>query len=214
MNFPFRSKAKNYRGIIVWDFDGVLFDVEKYRMHLRLAWVKRGISEKMINEVLDDIRSRNRFFSIAEFVRTFRKKGITLSEKFIRRVFHQHLVENEYYSSQTDRLLHRLRKAGFLQIILSMGHSSFQRKKMFVGCGLSFRKHFAKIFVTTRPKFFILSKIYQRFSDLPVLFIDDTKEHLELARKNVPGIITIYYSNLSGESLLNLERKILKYAKR
>jgi hypothetical protein len=208
------NNLKRCRGIIVWDFDGVLFDTQRYKMHNGLAWKKRGVPEKMINEVLDDIRSGNRYFSIAEFVRTLRKKGILLSEKFVRKTFHHCLIENEYYSSRTDRLLHRLRKAGFLQIILSTGNSSFQRKKMFVGCGVNFRKHFAGIFVTTRPKFLLLSKICKRFAGLPLLFIDDTRENLELAKRHVPGIITIYYSNLSGRSLLSLEREILKYAKK
>ena len=99
-------------------------------------------------------------------------------------------------------------------MILSLGNAQFQRKKMLVGCGVYFQEHFSRIFVTNRPKFLIISKIKKRFPGVPIIFIDDTKEHHDLVNKYVPGIITIQYSNLSGESLDSLERKILKHARK
>lgn len=202
------------KGIIVWDFDGVLFDTERYRLDNRLVWIRHGVPEKVILEIIEDIRRRRKMFSVTQFTRLLRKRKRGFSEKFIRLIFHKHLVEKEYYSLQIDRLLYRLKKKGFVQMILSMGSAPFQRKKMFVGCGADFQKHFTRIFVTSRHKFLTISRIKKRFPEVPIIFVDDTKENLDLVKKYVPGVATIHYSNLSGESPGNLERKILKYAKR
>lgn len=204
---------KKCRGIIVWDFDGVLFDAERYRSDNRSVWIRHGVPEEIIVGIIETIRRRKSNFSVAQFSRLLRKKRREFSDKFIRDVFHKHLVERNYYSSKTDKLLHQMKKKGFMQMILSMGSAPFQRKKMFVGCGSDFGKHFVRIFVTTRPKYITLLKICKQFPGLSLIFIDDTKENLDLVREHAPNVKTIHYSNLSGVSLGGLERKILRHVK-
>lgn len=205
--------VEHSRGIIVWDFDRVLFDTERQSDNNRRLLEEIGISEQVVVAVLARLKSKNKPFSIAGFIKELNRKRYVFSAQKIRKVFHSNLLVNQYYDPKVDRLLHRLRNKGFAQMVLSMGDAKFQRKKMFVGCGANFQKHFVCILVTSRPKFLIISSVRKKFPGKPIIFIDDTKENLDLVKKYIPGIITIYYSNLSGESLGSLERKILKYAR-
>lgn len=204
---------KNYKGIIVWDFDGVLFDVKRYRLDNRSALIKLGVPEKTLVRIVDKMREGGKHFSAREFIRRLRKTKYRLPDKLIRRIFFQdHLPTGKYYPASVDRLLHRLRKMGFIEIILSLGSTSHQYKKIFTGCGASFLKHFERMYVTTRPKFLTLLKIQKKYPGLPLIFIDDTRQHLLLAKKHVPGINTIFYPNFSRRSLKSLEKKILHRA--
>lgn len=211
---PHQSKPpKKPRGVIVWDFDGVLFDAKQFRIDNRSRWVAHGVPERIILEVIEGIRGRRKHFSVSEFLRGLRKKGYRFSKAFARSVFHGHLMNNTYYAPETDRLLDRLRQKGFIQMILSMGSAPFQYKKMRVGCGRTFSRHFVKIVVTKKPKYLTLAQLKRRFSGVPFLFIDDTKEHLLLAKRHVPGIQVIHYSNASKRTIRDLEQRILLYAK-
>lgn len=206
------EKHKKIRGVVVWDFDGVLFELKKARQAEHQSWVELGIPLSVILEAVDAIRADKSHFSMATFIRELRKRKIAISEKAIRRVFHQALFSADYYSQEVDALLHRLSAKGFHQRVLSLGMPSFQYKKI-SSCGEGFVKHFDEIKITTRPKYLELLKIRKAFPLPPLIFVDDTKENLELADRHVPGIITIHYSNASEESIHNLEEKILHAAK-
>lgn len=202
------------KGILVWDFDGVLFETERYRSDNRKAYVEYGIPEQIILDTLADMNRRKEYLSMSRFIRALRKKGISISDRVIHRINHDNLQRNTYYSPRTDALLHRMKKLGFIQMIVSMGSAPFQRKKMFVGCGVGFRNHFVKIIVTAKPKYFTILKISKKHSNVPIIFIDDTKENLDLVKRYIPEVKTIHYSNFSGRSLAHLEKKILTYAKK
>lgn len=203
-----------YKGVIVWDFDGVLFEMGRYGQDNRRAYINLGIPEKIILDIRAGMRKRQEHFSVSRFTRELRKKRVDISERKIHQINHSNLKVGSYYSSKTDEFLHRLNKKGFRQMILSMGNARYQRKKMFFGCSKTFPGHFLKIMITTRPKYSTLLKIQKKYRGTPLIFIDDTKENLELAKKHVPGIKTIYYSNLSGKSLAHLEKDILSYAEK
>lgn len=209
------KKVKRIRGVIVWDFDNVLFETERYRVDCKDSFVKIGIPEEAVIRLLRTRKEGDKVLhvSLARFFRDLRQGGFPVSENTVRRIAHRHLVSGEYYSSKLDALLHRLSKKSFIHFVLSHGISSFQYKKIFVGCGKSFRRHFVKIMVTTRPKYLRLLKVRAKYPDLPLLFVDDTIENLELAKEQVPYIKTIYYSNVRPSSpLAELERKILRAA--
>ena len=204
-------KRRKPRGVIVWDFDGVLFETGRHRLDAQEALRRIGIPAQAVLRVLPPI-GKSGHFSIAKLVGGLRAQKIFISEKRIRKIFHDQLLNGRYYSSAVDMMLHRLKKGGFLQFILSSGMSSFQYKKMFVGCNASFRGHFSKLMVTTKPKYVTLLKVRKKYPYPPMLFIDDTKSNLELARLYVPEIITIYYSNVRQKSIKQLERTIVRHA--
>lgn len=205
--------SKRVRGVIVWDFDGVLFYIKKYRDNYRTHLVKKGIPLRSILSVLRNLHEEKKHFSIRGFIHLLRRGGVRNVAKVVRRGFYHQLQKGAYYSKETDRLLHRMTHAGFLHYIVSAGHARYQYQKMLYGCGTAFRAHFKKTVVTTRPKHIALQKIQKRHQGVPLFFIDDTREHLRLAKKHIPGIIAIHYSNARGRSLRAIERTILKHAK-
>lgn len=202
-----------HKGILIWDFDGVLFETERYRLDNRKAFVKYGIPEEIILNVLDEMQRNKEHFSISRFIRGLRKKNISVSDKVIHAINDHNITNKGYYSPRVDALLHRMKKRGFIQMVVSKGSAPYQRKKMFVGCGIGFTRHFASLIVTPRNKHFTIAKIKKMYPAVPMIFIDDTKENLDLVKEHVPGVKTIHYSNVSGGSLSTLEKQILAYAK-
>lgn len=207
-------KKGNTKAVIIWDFDGVLFEIDRFRKDNRLQFIRHGVPEMAILRAIEYIRKGGKNFSGSEFARGLKKNRFAMGDKSVRRILYDGLLANNYYSENTDKLLHRLKEAGFRQMILSMGSAPYQRRKMAIGCGASFENHFEKIMVTKRPKYFTLAKIFRQYAGQRIIFIDDTKNNLDLVRKYVPGITAIYYSNKNQKSLKALENKIFHYAKR
>lgn len=205
---------KKPRGVIVWDFDGVLFDIERFRKAAERIFETHGVPPRVFQAAILRIRKEGGPFSVARAVRMMRARGVSVKEKTIRKTLHNHLVITRYFTAPTDIFLQRLRNRGFIHIILSSGASSYQHKKIRVGCGKKFIRHFVKISTTKKPKFIYLRKLARKYPHTAIFFIDDTKKNLELVKKHVPGIITVHYSNAFGASLKNLEKKILLHVKK
>lgn len=205
------SKQEKCRGIIVWDFDGVLFNTERFKRNVIRIFAEHGVPPRIFEKAIQEIKKGGTPFSIGRVLRTIRSLGIKVQEKSLRRSLYNHLFLTSYFTKNKDDLLRRLKSRGLRHIILSSGASSYQRKKIKVGCGEDFVRCFDKILTTTRPKHYLLFKLQKKFCNIPLIFVDDTRENLLLAKKHVPHIKTIYYSNLSRETLKNLEEKILKY---
>lgn len=205
---------KRIRGIIVWDFDGVLFDIERFRKASERIFETHGVTPAIFQAVVLQIRKEGGQFSVARAVRMMRARGVSVKEKSIRKALHNHLAITRYFTAPTDIFLQRLRNLGFIHVILSFGASSYQHKKIRVGCGRKFIRHFIKISTTKKPKFIYLKKLARKYPHTAIFFIDDTKKNLELVQKHVQGIITVHYSNIFGASLKNLEKKILLHVKK
>lgn len=200
---------KRTRGIIVWDFDRVLFDTELFYRGAKEIFKKCGVSPQLFWKVVLKIRREKHPFSLALALHILRQWKIKIPEKKIRKEIHNHLALTNYFTADTDALLHRLRKRDLHHIILSSSAASYLRKRVLVGCGERFAHHFVKIFATRRPKHLSLKKLAERYSPLPIFFVDDNKSHIELVKKYVPSIMTIHY--IQGWSLRKVERTILAH---
>jgi len=212
---PRRSSfPKKPRGVIVWDFDGVLFDIERFRKNAEHIFEKYGVPPAVFQAAIFRIRKEGGQFSVARSFRIMRSLGASVKEKTIRKALHNHLALTRYFAAPTDIFLRRLRNLGFMHIILSLGAPSYQHKKIRVGCGKKFIRHFAKISTTRKPKFIYLKKLARKYPHTTIFFIDDTEENIQLVQKHVPEIVTVHYSNISGVSLKNLERGILLHVKK
>ena len=205
---------KRIRGIIVWDFDGVLFDIERFRKNAERIFEKHGVPSAVFQAVILRIRKDGGQFSVARAIRIMRSLGVSVKERAIRKTLHNHLAITRYFAAPIDIFLRRLRNLGFMHIILSLGASSYQHKKIRVGCGKKFIRHFIKISTTKKPKFIYLKKLARKYPHTIIFFIDDTKKNLELVKEYVSEIVTIHYSIILGTSLKNLEKKILSHVKK
>lgn len=202
------KKLARTRGIIVWDFDRVLFDTERFYRAAKMIFKKYGVPPAILWKVILQIRKKDGPFSTARVLRILGEKGYRISERKVRKDIHNHLLKTPYFDSSADELLHRLQRRGFLHIILSQGAASYTHKRVKVGCGEKFTRHFIKIYAVRRPKFFLVKKLKRHYPDLSFFFVDDTKEHIELMKKYVPGVRTIHYTK--EWSLKKVERSVIR----
>lgn len=205
------QQLQRCKGIIVWDFDRVLFDTERFYKGAEKIFKKFGVPAEALGEAVLKVRNEGDPFSVALILKILRERGYVIPGKKIRKEIHNHLRDTKYFPQATDTLLHRLRKKGVLHMILSHSTPSYLYKKVKVGCGERFLRHFAKIYATSIPKYVLLKKLSRRFS-LPVFFVDDTAEHIKLVKENVPKIKTLHYKE--GWSLKKVERIILASLKK
>lgn len=188
-----KKKPKNPRGIIVWDFDGVLFDTKRLVRDHEKIFSEHRVAPAELRRSAALLKKSGEPFSIAGLARILRRNKVLFSEKFIRRALHRNLVKYQYVPAETEKTLHYLRRLGFVHIILSFGSAPFQYKKIKAGCGKKFFEHFTKILVTKKPKFVSLKRILQKYPALPVFFVDDKEEHIALVRKHLPQISALHY---------------------
>ncbi len=198
------------QGIIVWDFDGVLFDTERLKQDFEEIFRQKNIDLQAVMKGSLHIKYIGRPFSLSFFLRTLKENGHSVSELFVRRKY-QTLLQNEYLDPQADRILRFLRRKGYLLTLLSFGVPSFQYPKIKIGCGKNFMRHFIKIRVTKNPKFMFIKNIHRKFPQLPIYFIDDTSEHITLVKKHIPFVKTIHFT--SSHTLPKVAKYIVSHAK-
>lgn len=202
------KKLEKCRGIIVWDFDGVLFDYEYFSRRAEKIFEKHGIPPRIYQKTIQEIRRKSNNFSAALAIRLMRGYGFSVPEKKIRKDLHAHLAATQYFSSRTDTFLHDLRRRHFRHIILSWGAASYQHKKINVGCGEEFRRHFVKIVTTRKDKFLFLKNLVRQYPDMPIFFVDDKWEHIALVKKHVSQVHAIHYT--PAHSLQRVKKEVLK----
>src|SRR3990167_8393418 len=182
---PRRSNSpKKPRGVIVWDFDGVLFDIERFRKNAEYFFKKYGVPPAVFQAAILRIRKEGGQFSVARSISIMRSLGASVKEKTIRKALHNHLALTRYFAAPTDIFLRRLRNLGFMHIILSLGASSYQHKKIRVGCGKKFIRHFAKISTTRKPKFIYLKRLGKKNPHKPFFFKDAKKKIFGFYKKH------------------------------
>lgn len=154
--------------VIVWDFDGVLFNAAKFRRDNEKFFRKEGVPAGLIESEYQKKKERGGFFSISWVATMLQRKGYKISEEKIRKDFYQRLSSGAYAPKDIDRVLRRLKKKRFCHLILSLGSTPFQYKKINTGYGKFFKRHFSKIKITPKPKWVFLKKIQKKNPDLRI----------------------------------------------
>ena len=185
----------------------MLFDIKKFREGNYALFRKYGVQTPTIKSMRDQIRKKKILFSVAAALRIIKKSGTTIPLKKFRQEFYRTLSSQNYLYKDADRILHGLKRLGFCHFILSFGSTVPQYRKMRLGCGRGFTRHFKKIMVTSGPKHPFLNKLARRNHGIHTFFIDDTKEHIDLVKKYVPQVKTIFYTN--KKSLKDVARFVL-----
>lgn len=209
-------KLKRCKGIVVWDFDRVLFDTDRLIRDRKRVMQRHGVSEENIKRAhifMTNLvaRSAKRPFSTTFFLENLKKDGARFKEKVLRNDFRKLLIRYQYLDHNADRILHRLRKYNFMHILVSWGSAPYQSRKIKTACGVSFLRHFTQIVVTKKPKYFIIKKIIRRFPKIPAFFVDDSEEHIRLVKINLPQVVSIQFTK--QKSLQVVEQEIMRRAK-
>ncbi len=186
-------KTKKPKGVIVWDFDGVLFNTKRLVRDHEKIFSEHRVVPAELRLAVALLKKSGEPFSIARLMRILRKNRVLFFEKPIRRALYRNLLKYQYVSSETEKTLHHLRRLGFIHIILSFGSAPFQYRKIKAGCGKKFLEHFTEVLITKKPKHIFLKRVLRKYPALPLFFIDDKEEHIALVRKHIPQISALHY---------------------
>lgn len=206
------ARKQQPKGVIVWDFDRVLFDTDHFYREAEKIFKKYDISSKLLWRAVLKIRKDGSSFSTAKVLMILRGWKVHIPEKKVRKDLRNHLVATKYFGSDTDKLLHRLRKQGFLHVILSYGSPSYLHRRIKIGCGERFIRHFVKISATRRPKSIFIKKLSSEYKESTIFFVDDTRENIESVKTSLPDIITVHHR--VGGSLGRIEKAVLSHFKK
>lgn len=197
---------KNTKGIVVWDFDGVLFRTPRFKKDIERILHECGVRPSLLKMAERRLRRGHIPFSLSSFLKILRISGAAVNVKKFRHDVHQQIISNKYFDPAADGVLRHLKRRGFVNVILSWGSTSFQLKKIHTGCREGFLRHFAAVRITQREKLLTLKKFARRNAAHPIFFVDDTPKNIALVKKHVPSIIALYYNR--GRSLKDIEREI------
>jgi len=189
-----RTKKQKLKGIIVWDFDRVLFDTDRMVDDNNEIFAKYDISPELIRSILDKANIQEGPFSWALLVRRLKnkKKGVPLNS--IKREMQSNLLSGRYVRSEASKVLKNLKSNGFANMLLSFGSPPYQYQKIKKGCGPQFCRYFDETAVTLGKKYLKFRSLVKKFSNIPIFFIDDTNEHLAMVKKHTPSVHTLQYS--------------------
>src|SRR3989338_7449233 len=101
---------KGVKGIIVWDFDGVLFDIKTVRQENDALFRKYGVSDAAIKKMRDRIRKKKMFFSVVSALRVLKKSGMHVPLVKFRREFYRTLASQSRLYKDAEKILHGLKK--------------------------------------------------------------------------------------------------------
>lgn len=192
------TKNKKIKGIIVWDFDGVLFETKRFKRNIGRFLKKYGVSELEIRTTENDLRKKNIPFSFLKLLRTLSENHRVPSAHVLEKHMTALLQARCYCDANAMRVLRKLTNQGFLHIMITFGAETVQLKKIYTGCGKTLCRNFSKVIVTQKEKFTVLKKIRQQYKSLPIYFIDDFKKNIILARKHVHRVIALHYTARSS----------------
>lgn len=210
------KQIKKTRGIIVWDFDRVLFDTDRFIKEREKIMRGHGIPANSIaraHKFMTNLvaRTAERPFSTTFFLENLKKDGVRFKEKVLRDDFKKLLVKCRYLDPSADRILHHLRRHNFINIIMSWGSAPYQYQKIRTVCGNDFLRHFVRVIVTTKPKYAVIGEMFRRFPSVPAFFVDDSDEHIGLVKKHLPRVRAIHFTG--GKSLQKVRQEILRFCR-
>lgn len=198
------------------DFDGVLFDSEKFRNDLLSQIEKSGFSKQEVNDAYIAECLDSNYLPANHLLRLekIHKFNMRLAETRI-----ESLVKNakKYLFSDTVESLKTISKSPNYQLeMISLGHRKFQPNKI-KKTGIN--KYFKKLNFPTAPKVEYLQGVVKAGEKF--IIVDDRGDALEEISKKFPKAIAIemrrkkevhdpaeHSSNFRGSKITNLEQLI------
>lgn len=185
----------NLSPIIVWDFDGVLFETKRFFRDFKAILKRYGIDNKVADNLARGLKSAPKPFSLKNFLKLANISG--LKKKQIRGDTRK-LFEGGYYLSPwVTKKLADFQELGFRHHLLTFGSPEFQKQKIDC-CGTKFKKFFDKITITRGEKSEYLKSISAKNSGRRVFFVDDYLANIDNVSRTMPQIYSIHYTGLNS----------------
>lgn len=175
----------------IFDIDGVLFYTDKFVKHEHFCLGKVGISTELAESLYKKNRGAGQLFSLKKFIKDLSEQS-KLSGKIDEKILFEKIM-GKCESFVNKKLLKFIKKAGKKNCyVVSYGGKEFQTEKMKRAKLLKF---FKEVIIVPGSKRSAVEKICAKYSNEPVIFIDDKATHFEdLDFKKCQNLKTILYT--------------------
>lgn len=170
------------------DFDGVIFDAEKFKKTLTRICRNHGISRKEFLYTYAAAKEEEGIYSIVRHVRALEKHtGATMRKKELHTAIDRYMGDLRHYVFK-DALRFFDRMHAHELYLLSFGDPAFQKQKI---RGSGVKHYFKRVIVTRGDKGKEISALRTRkgVSNKRIVFIDDSEKHIREVRGNIHAVI-------------------------
>lgn len=166
------------------DFDGTLFDTDKYTEDFMKVLSDHGINKKLVDEAKENLHSKNKLFNI-DFVVDYFIDNYNIDESLRYKI--SNLLDDSYIYSDVIDCLNTLIHSGYELYLLTYGDNDYQRLKINAANITNF---FKKIIITEKDK----SKLDIDYENS--IFIDNNPIEIEkFSNSNAKKLIRIRRDN-------------------
>ncbi len=177
--------------LVVLDFDGVLFDVERFRRDYAKVFAAAGISLREYRRTYEQAKKAHRgIYNVGEHMRKLRSRTPKFSGLRLRQMISSFLVRRSrnYFFHGAATFLRWCRTHGLKLVLVSTG-SGFQREKINAS-GISARV--SKVLVTPHDsKVAPLRRLMRQFPAGQLVYFDDTGRVIDGVKKAMPGVYAV-----------------------
>ena len=187
---------------IFFDWDGVLFDIQKFKEEFRRVFVDEfKLSSEDYKNTYN--RSKQTLNGVSNYVFSnhldILKKEFGLSGEFVRKSIFNIEMEKFLYNDVEENL-RKLRNKGYKLVVLTFGSKEIQNMKI---DGVGIRRYFDDILITVGDKGEVINKYVDSNQIKESCFVDDKVENLQIVQATNEDV-KLYF--MSRNCLDNIER--------
>lgn len=177
--------------IYILDFDGVVFDDQRFKKDFRRVFADHGITHRVYEDTYHDAKeTRKGTYELDAHLKIIAAEYLTVDHKALRKDIMALAVRSRrYVFADAKTFLADAKKKRHTLFLVSAGDSVFQKEKINASGISSF---FDDIAITSASqKSLAIDEIKKHTGAREIVFVDDNKEVLDDIKKHHPSIKTV-----------------------
>lgn len=177
--------------IYILDFDGVVFDDQRFKKDFRRVFTDHGITHEAYENTYHDAKeARKGTYELDAHLKIVAAEYLTIDHKALRKdIMALTARSRRYVFTDAKTFLMEAQKKGHTLCLVSAGDLVFQKEKINASGISSFFDEIAVI--NASQKSFAIDEIKRNTGAREVVFIDDKKEVLDDIKKHHPSVKTV-----------------------
>ena len=174
--------------LIIIDFDGVLFNDQRFKMDYESFFRRAGVSHEVYERTYEQTKKKGYYDPRIHIQLALAHKSSVQIRLYaqIRRFVGQ---SSDYIYKDVQDFLMFLEKEGIRAVVLSTGDPQFQKQKIQKSGITDFFDEI--IIVSNDSKVVALDMLIRKKKPVSAIFIDDKKEVVEEVKRSLPGVYTV-----------------------
>ena len=170
------------------DFDGTLFDTDKYNKNTKEVFNKYGITNEMFHEAYQELFGKTKLFNL-NIIADYLVDKYSIDKEIYKEI--SVVKNNDYVYPEVINCLKEMNLLGFELYILTYGDILFQREKIEYS---NISKYFKDIIITEQTK----TSLNLDFKN--IIFIDNNPNETEM------------FHNVGSKCVIRIKRSTDKYS--